>query len=1285
MKKITTVLMLITLISPVLAKQPPKPTVKLGNWTWQASYQTSDMRLEDGMIKASTFGGDPQIMARNVNIDATKVKALAIRMAITGGKTAQLFFAPWSEKRSVKFEIIPDGKMRTYIVAVGDNAEWKGTIKALRFDPCAVASVKFEIASFRPAKTAKPATLSYDGPDRIIMINRASMSLRAGIVNIGGIELKKVSIIASASGSVDMAEQETQKAVDLLPGKGTKPTTVVKIIAKKPGKGTITLSIIGAGGESKPIDVTVIPVQPVSPTSGTAITTFDTTEGNSEWVSPIVEARPCSDGGDKGAEFDVDNKTDIYLGQKFDTLSAIHLTASGSGDVSAIIRFSDKNNKRLAAVWKLPAKPQTIAISPLNCPGPVTLKKITLVGKGSAQLFNLASARPVRVAMQGKGFFRNENSQAGNYINELGKKLTIKLAGGENSPLLVSLRRIQLGDSAPSSDANTTVLNKAGLGQVALQPSGTDMIGVYDLTVKSPSLEKPYTTRLYLIASDEMLKALHQQSSPAVYGSPAKQSQKKIKPFDFGIKPIKLGPDDAMLLYETDLSPAWLLDIDAKKITLFQDQLPVGLGQPSYIAISTKSGIKVFGPGQRVTGEMNENWILAWHAGAKGWKLWDVPILTVLQHKPTSITRTDDGLELAFDRKCDYLAYMPLYGFYRPPQKGKEILTKQGLPERGIQTWLWSKQLPKDVADKVRWWSQALRKYPIDCDEQFNVDPQAGTITVRQQFKYIDIQDDWKTKPITIAPVSPTLAFTQLTNGFPLKFNAPVTDLDCLTPYGPYMCIEGTDRLSYTVKDLLDYVNEAEIQGKPETSNPGVAKALRLAKETLDIRFKAGPDFLVEFDRASFVWAQLEEHGYPKGLAYADRRTAAKLKAAFVNYYNTFFFGTVQSPADGARGWWRPNIQKKPPNVRDWYQKNTLCIDGPGIHGGLFGDSGKISASAAYNVWSYCHYTGDRNLAKQRWDFLRLCNTNAINMDWKAMGRNSNAESGEHMPPVLAYARLAYLAGDMDSYYFGAYCFMREALMMYAKQRQVGGEYFRLRQPYMTGRTAMPMWALPNHVLGEAAGWIIDAKGYTPSNAGWGGSTIQTYNRWVRFSSEDCARLWREHLRDQTIEELDALRTNKLITSSKPTSERVSFAASMIRLQSYLLDEPADKLLELYPPDSWDWKPDRMGTLMMSLAVIRAAQPRQYVRLIPRDTPASGFVTGLTRIPVTVGWRGLVCFRWNEKNVWPRVRWWKRGGKDLGLEIPHFTFGRITPDGELPSTIDLRQINWVTRVTVFQR
>ena len=68
---------------------------------------------------------------------------------------------------------------------------------------------------------------------------------------------------------------------------------------------------------------------------------------------------------------------------------------------------------------------------------------------------------------------------------------------------------------------------------------------------------------------------------------------------------------------------------------------------------------------------------------------------------------------------------------------------------------------------------------------------------------------------------------------------------------------------------------------------------------------------MVEFDTKLFVWAQLAEWCFPKTLAYSDPLTQAKFKGAYLNYYNTYFFGSLEEQKAGVRGWWSPDFAKK--------------------------------------------------------------------------------------------------------------------------------------------------------------------------------------------------------------------------------------------------------------------------------------------------------------------------------------------------------------------------------------
>ena len=104
-------------VSVAWGQAPRAGGVRLGQFTWQSSNQTDDLRLENGLMKATSMGFDPYMEAQ-ANLDAAAVKTLSIKMAITGGSDGQVYWAPWSEPRSIMFTLIPDGRMHTYIVPV---------------------------------------------------------------------------------------------------------------------------------------------------------------------------------------------------------------------------------------------------------------------------------------------------------------------------------------------------------------------------------------------------------------------------------------------------------------------------------------------------------------------------------------------------------------------------------------------------------------------------------------------------------------------------------------------------------------------------------------------------------------------------------------------------------------------------------------------------------------------------------------------------------------------------------------------------------------------------------------------------------------------------------------------------------------------------------------------------------------------------------------------------------------------------------------------------------------
>src|SRR5687767_12048583 len=118
-----------------------------------------------------------------------------------------------------------------------------------------------------------------------------------------------------------------------------------------------------------------------------------------------------------------------------------------------------------------------------------------------------------------------------------------------------------------------------------------------------------------------------------------------------------------LAVIQTELSPALLLHCRSTTLSLFAQMRESGLGGPTFAAISTQQGPKIFKPGERIEpARMRESWFVVWFAGANGWTNWDSPWFVTLQHRPTKIHFDTNGLHFTFPDAAGYTALMPLYG-----------------------------------------------------------------------------------------------------------------------------------------------------------------------------------------------------------------------------------------------------------------------------------------------------------------------------------------------------------------------------------------------------------------------------------------------------------------------------------------------------------------------------------------------------------------------------------------------------------------------------------------------
>lgn len=746
----------------------------------------------------------------------------------------------------------------------------------------------------------------------------------------------------------------------------------------------------------------------------------------------------------------------------------------------------------------------------------------------------------------------------------------------------------------------------------------------------------------------------------------------------------------------TELSPAVLYSSRYPEISFFNRIEAWGRGGPTHFAVPTRSGVRVASRGRGLDGKaQSEPWVLAWFAGAEGW-LFDVPWLIVLEHRARTISLGAEGLKFRFGGPCGRVLAMPLYGYYKCPPAGTKWSRRLGgAVDFGIDTSRWARSFPRAVAARCRWWSEVLRRYPIHCKETFKVDRLHDVLTVKSQFEYLDIKDDWRTRPRTFAPISPSLALalTDEHNTFPVRFSDPVTDPFIMTAHGPYMGVEGKD--SYEIEfETLKYIHELERPELPPAEAPGLVKeAYKRLQETASRRWAKPPgaEIRVDHGKGNYCWAAMGDRWYPRALPYVeDRNIQANAKATLKQYYHDWVIRKER--------YTEYKGPKKP-------YRNIYLFHGPGIGswGGL-GDAGKFAENLYVNLWSYAHYTEDVEVMKERWDFIKQLDITPLECGWKGVGRGSIAEMGDEAPPPIQYARLAWMAGDIDTYYYQCYIATRELLHHFIKQN--GAQYFRRLQPYHQYYLQrvprdfiepMPENVFISNLWGGLFGWQVDGPTYPKQHR-----ERQYWNRWVRFACCSTARFYRDHIRPEDLRK--EFKDWKARFDGKPKPggacqwirDDPHIMPSLVRIMSLTLNAPLDEIEKLavfdgkrLPYNRWRLYPDS-GVFASAISIIRLSHPLHHDRLVPRSGRAGPYLLGLER-SIQSDWSILLQQLANydkkaKKLHWPVVGWtrWQtpKQPKDLGGG-DLFGFGVVRPGPARSPTESggWTQINWNTYTT----
>ena len=107
---------------------------------WKAQNQLNPLQTRNGNLVAKSTGDDPFMISPIISLNASAFSYVEIRMKVSTGNTADLYFitnseSGYDETKVVHFPIISDGQFQTYILDMSKVKPWSGEITQIRFDP----------------------------------------------------------------------------------------------------------------------------------------------------------------------------------------------------------------------------------------------------------------------------------------------------------------------------------------------------------------------------------------------------------------------------------------------------------------------------------------------------------------------------------------------------------------------------------------------------------------------------------------------------------------------------------------------------------------------------------------------------------------------------------------------------------------------------------------------------------------------------------------------------------------------------------------------------------------------------------------------------------------------------------------------------------------------------------------------------------------------------------------------------------------------------------------------
>lgn len=555
--------------------------------------------------------------------------------------------------------------------------------------------------------------------------------------------------------------------------------------------------------------------------------------------------------------------------------------------------------------------------------------------------------------------------------------------------------------------------------------------------------------------------------------------------------------------------------------------------------------------------DMAESWMLLWYGAESPFfrttipnVLWagdlneifveaDLPVLVVFQHRPRSMAAEDDSVRLRFGPDgAGAVSLLPIDGLRR---------------RRATETARWAEQLPDELVQRCRTWARRLKAVPVAAEVSSRCSADGDAVTIRQQFEYLSLPDEWGTDAERIAPIPPAAGLGLQYGLDVLTVNGEPVAMPVNTHSGPYTGLGGTDAVELTVTGLNRYLRSPQPTPVPDDERAAILAAE--LEEMIERMHEAGylaPALTLDRKHVFRIRMHFADPGETmlalgEACEFLDdqhRTMAAAFARVTAEQQNPVTTGGVPN-FEGSRREYFPVVPLEQQREIIGNLANALA------HSGVTSEQ---QANSVYGLALIGELGGDWSLLEENWTRIRQAADTRSAAEWATCGyvrgpgddpggpisiggdnRGAVSSGNGQFARYVGLVRAAEHMDDAATADFGRYMLARTMLLRFAQQAVLRHMYdadfqtVEMEPDWMFafgGSRHAPLFVVPWAGAEDETRAVIRWDEFGPAISHMFGSHWYPIFPHFQYITAECGAFLAEHARPRTQRFVDAIEAN---------------------------------------------------------------------------------------------------------------------------------------------------------------